>query len=208
MGVFVNVSPAWRGRLRLLVAGWALLLVAAALFASGASVREQVDAAEAREDLDTVLGEAAGYLTGGAHVLTAGPLEVAACDVTPVRPGVVLIRRLMVEGGEVPLDGLAARLGLERDRDVDAAVWGGTTADFIGLRLAETESGVAELRASTGCRPGGDRLGVVRPATPEGGEASWSFGSVECPGGGRLESWTTPSDERPFTVERTGGGCA
>ncbi|HLU29999.1 MAG TPA: hypothetical protein VKZ65_16330 [Glycomyces sp.] len=205
--MFVNVSPTRRGRLRLLVAAWALLLVAASLFASGASVREQVDAVEAREDLDAVLGEAAGYLTGGAHVLTAGPLEVSACELTPVRAGVVLIRRLMVEGGEAPLEGLAARLGLQRDPDVAEAVWSGTTADFVGLRLAETGSGVVELRATTGCRPGGDRLGLVRPATPEGGSGSWSFGSLACPGGGRLESWTTPSQERPFTVERTGGGC-
>jgi hypothetical protein len=205
--VFANVSPARRGRLRLLVAVWALLLVAASLFASGASVREQVDAVEAREDLDAVLGEAAGYLTGGAHVLTAGPLEASSCELTPVRAGVVLTRRLMVEGGEVPLDGLAARLDLQRDPDVAEAVWSGTTADFIGVRLAETTSGVAELRATTGCRPGGERLGLVRPAPPEGGDESWSFGSLACPAGGRLESWTTPSQERPLTAERTGGGC-
>ncbi|GAB3655877.1 hypothetical protein [Glycomyces tarimensis] len=207
--MFSNVSPKWRTRLRVAVVAWALLLVAAAFAGSGVSVREQVGAHDARADMDAVLGEAAGYLSGEVHVLSAGPLEVDPCDITPVRPGVALARTLMVERSrEDTLEGLAERFALERDADAERPTWFGVTDGYVEVRLAEVDTGVARLRASTGCRPADEALGVVRPVPPAEAESSWNFGVVDCPGGGRLESWTTPSVDRPLTVEESTGGCA
>ena len=207
--MFSNVSPKWRTRLRVIVAAWALLLVAAAFLGSATTVREQVGAGEARQDMDAVLGEAAGYLSGGAHFLSAGPLVVDACSVTPLRPGAALERTLMVEGGrEDTLEEIAERFDLTRNPDAERPTWFGTTGGYIELRLIEVELGLAELRARTGCRPEGAGVGVVSPAPPPGADDTWGFGALDCAGGGRLESWTTPSAEGPFEAEESTGGCA
>lgn len=207
--MFANVSPKWRKRLRVIVVAWALVLVAAAFMSSGVSVREQVGAHDAREDMDAALGEAALYLTGEVYFLSAGPLEVSSCDITPLRPGVALARTLMVERSrEDTLEGLADRFDLHRAPDAELPTWGGFAGDYVELRLTEVDTGISQLRASTGCRPVDEPLGVVRPAPPAEAEASWNFGAVDCPGGGTLESWTTPSVERPLTVEESNGGCA
>ncbi|MCH7229332.1 hypothetical protein L0U85_00405 [Glycomyces sp. L485] len=204
--MFSNLSPIWRKRLRVIVAAWALLLVAVAFLASGASVREQVEAPRAREDMDAVIGEAALYLTGEVYFLSVGPLEVGECDVTPLRPGVALARTLMIERShEVALEGLADRFGLARSGSA-APTWIGTTAGYIEVRVTEIDPGISQVRVSTGCRPA-DGLGVFRPAPPAEADASWNFGAVDCPGGGRLESWTTPSTRQPLAVEDSDGGC-
>jgi hypothetical protein len=211
--VFSNLSPRWRRRLRLAVAAWAAVLVAAAFLASGASVREQVDAAEAREDMDALVGEAAAALTGST-LLAVGPLEASECSVTPVRPGLTLSRTLQVSGASVwHLETLVDRFGLRSEPG--SPVWNATTAEYIGLRLTEPEAGPAdgryeeplEFRAMTGCRPVEEAVGSFAPSSAAAPEAGWRYGAVDCLGGGRLESWTEPVDAAPFAVRSTTEAC-
>lgn len=206
--MFSNVPPVWRPRLRVIVAAWAALLVAAVFLASGASVREQVDAAEARRDMDALIGEAAAVLTGSSP-LAVGPLEADECDVTPARPGLSLSRTLQISQAPVgTLETLVDRFGLEGGGPVRNA----TTADYIGLRLAVPEEGPAgdryeeplEFRAMTGCRPVEEPVASFAPLS----DADWRYGAVDCLGGGRLESWTAPVDAAPFTVRSSTDGCA
>ncbi|WP_026928556.1 hypothetical protein [Glycomyces tenuis] len=212
--MFSNVPPAWRTRLRFAVAAWAALLVAAVFIASGASVREQVDAAEARGDLDALIGEAAAALTGSS-ALAVGPLEVSECTVTAVRPGLSLSRTLQISQASVwNLETLVERFELRGEPE--SPVWNATTADYIGLRLTEPETGPVggkyeeplEFRAMTGCRPVDEAVGSLAPPSPVVPEPGWRYGAVDCPGGGRLESWTEPVDAAPFAVRSTTDECA
>ncbi|WP_026923410.1 hypothetical protein [Glycomyces arizonensis] len=211
--MFANVSPLWRKRLRLIVAAWALLLLVGAFIGSGASVREQVDAAEARVDMDALIGEAAAALTGSSP-LAVGPLEAAECTVTPVRVGLSLSRTLQIAEASVwSLETLVDRFGLRNDPD--SPVWGATTADYIGLRLTVPEAEPVggkyaeplEFRASTGCRPVGEAVGAFAPTAAAAPETGWRYGAVDCLGGGRLESWTEPVDAAPFAVRSTSEAC-
>lgn len=214
--MFSNVSARWRRRLQVAVVVWAVLLVAVAFAASRATVREQVDAAEARTVMDAVTGEAAALFTGAA-VLAAGPLTWEECDVTPVRPGLSLERTLQVSGATVDqVEALADRFALSVLSDTpDGASWTGTTGDFIGLRVvapaADPPGGrwsePVEVQAVTGCRPLDEPVGSFAPVPPLGATADWAYGSVPCPGGEAVASWTEPIEAQPFRVHETTGGC-
>jgi len=215
--VFSNVSARWRRRLRAAVVVWALLLLAAAFAGTRATVREQVDAAEARAVMDAALGEAAAAVTGAA-VLAAGPLGVEECDVTPVRPGLSLSRTLQVSGATVgQVEALAERFGLERSSNTAAAVWSGEAEGYIGLRVtAEVPdppggrwSDPVQVQAVTGCRPlDGGGVASFAPDPPASATPEWSWGAVPCPGGEELSSWTEAVEAEPLRVHETTGGCA
>lgn len=196
--------------MRVAVTAWAVLLVTAVFFASGASVREQVYAGEARADMDALIGEAAASLTGSA-TLAVGPLETSECSVTEVRSGLALSRTLQVSEAAVwHLEALIERFGLHGE--AESPVWNATTSDYIGLRLTVSEDEPAdgthiepfEFRAMTGCRPVSHAVGAFTPLAPEPG---LRYGTVACPGGGSLKSWTEPVDAAPFAVHSTTGGC-
>jgi hypothetical protein len=214
--VFSNVSARWRRRLRVAVVVWAVLLVAVAFAASRATVREQVDAAGARALMDAALGEAAALFTGAA-VLAAGPLGREECDVTPVRPGLSLERTLQVSGATADqVEALAGRFELSvQTEGPDGASWSGTTGDFLGLRIlapaADPPGGrwsePVEVQAVTGCRPVDGPVGSFAPVPPAEASAEWAYGSVPCPGGEALASWTEPLEAQPFRVHETTGGC-
>jgi hypothetical protein len=215
--VFSNVSARWRRRLRAAVAVWAVLLVALAFAASRATVREQVDAAASREAMDAVLGEAAGSLTGAA-VLAAGPLHAEPCDVTPVRPGLMLERTLQVSGAtKAQVDALVERFAMRvLTEGAEEASWSGEAEGYIGLRVNASGSDPAggrwsepvAVQAVTGCRPLDGAVASFTPEPPPEAEAAWEFGSFDCPGGGTLESWTEPVEAQPMRVHETTGGCA
>lgn len=215
--MFSNVSARWRRRLRVAVVVWAVVLVAVAFAASRTTVREQVDAAEARTVMDAVVGEAAALFTG-ASVLAAGPLHWEACDVTPVRPGLALERTIQVSGARASeVEALADRFALSVLTDTpEGASWSGTTGDFIGLRVTAPAgdppggrwSEPVEVQAVTGCRPLDEPVGAFAPSPPAEATAEWAYGSVPCPGGESLASWTEPIEARPFRVHETTGGCA
>lgn len=215
--MFSNVSARWRRRLRVAVVVWAVLLVAVAFAGSRATVREQVDAAGARSVMDAVIGDAAADFTGAA-VLAVGPLTWEACDVTPVRAGLSLERTLQVSGARVEqVEALAERFALSAlTAGPDGASWSGTTEDFIGVRInapaAEPPGGrwsePVAVQATTGCRPFEAPVGSVAPDPPVEATADWAYGSVACPGGGSLSSWTEPVEAQPLRVHETTGGCA
>lgn len=217
MLVFSNLSAQWRRRLRVAVVVWAVLLVALAFAGSRATVREQVDAAGARELLDGAIGEAAAAFTGAA-VLAVGPLTWESCDVTPVRPGLSLERTLQVSGATVEdVEALADRFTLRvLTSEPDGASWAGTTADFVGLRVtapaADPPGGrwsePVAVQAVSGCRPLEAPTASFTPERPAEATADWAFGSVDCPGGGALSSWTEPVEAQPMRVHETTGGCA
>ena len=214
--MFSNVSARWRRRLRVAVVVWAVLLVAVAFAASRATVREHVDAAGSRAVMDAAIGEAAALFTG-ASVLAVGPLTREDCDVTPVRPGLTLERTLQVSGATVDqVEELADRFALSVvSATPDGTSWSGTTADFIGLRITAPAADPAggrwsepiEVQAVTGCRPLEEPVGTFTPAPPAGATAGWAYGSVPCPGGEILASWTEPVEAQPFRVHETTGGC-
>ncbi|THV30157.1 hypothetical protein [Glycomyces paridis] len=215
--MFSNVSARWRRRLRALVVVWAVLLVAVSFWGSRATVREQVGAAEARTVLDGLVGEAAASLTGAA-VLAVGPLLVEACDVTPARHGWSLSRTLQVSGATVSqVEDLVARFELRSvSSGPEGASWSGESADFVGLRVTASSAEPAggrwadpvSLQATSGCRPATSPVGVVSPVPPLEWEPSWDFGSVECPDGTVLASWTEPVEAEPLRVHETSGGCS
>ncbi|GAA2269654.1 hypothetical protein GCM10009853_024130 [Glycomyces scopariae] len=214
--MFSNVSARWRRRLRVAVAVWAVVLLAAAFAGTRATVREQIAAADARAAMDALLGEAAAAVTGAA-VLAAGPLEAEACEVTPVRPGLSLSRTIQVSGATTEqIEGLADRFGLAASSDVAAAVWSGDTDGYLSLRITAEQpdppggrwSEPVLLQAVTGCRPSSDGVGAFAPEPPLGSTGAWRYGSVPCPGGEALASWTEPVAAEPFLVHETTGGCA
>lgn len=215
--MFSNVSARWRRRLRIAVVVWAVLLVAAAFAGSRATVREQVDAAGARTVMDAVVGEAAADFSGAA-VLAVGPLTQEACDVTPVRAGLSLERTLQISGATVEqVDALAERFALSAlTSGPDGASWSGTTADFIGVRInapvADPPGGrwsePVAVQMITGCRPLEAPVGSFTPDPPAEATEAWAYGSVACPGGETLSSWTEPVEAQPFRVHETTGGCA
>ncbi|WP_335991959.1 hypothetical protein [Glycomyces sp. MUSA5-2] len=214
--MFSNVSARWRRRLRVAVVVWALLLFAAAFAGTRATVREQVDAAQARAVMDAALGEAAASVTGAA-VLAAGPLGVEDCEVTPVRPGASLSRTLQISGATVDqVEALADRFGLEPSSDSDAAVWFGDADGYISLRVtAEVPdppggrwSEPVTVQATTGCRPLDGGVAAYAPDPPAGATPEWEYGAVPCPGGGELASWTEAVEAEPLRVHETTGGCA
>jgi hypothetical protein len=214
--VFSNVSARWRRRLRAAVAVWALLLVAVAFAGSRATVREQVDAAGARAAMDAVLGEAAGSLTGAA-VLAAGPLHAEPCEVTPVRPGLLLERTLQVSGATVEqIEALVDRFSLRLMTEGAAeASWSGETEGYVEVRVNAAGSDPAggrwsepvAVQAVTGCRPLEAPVGSFAPDPPPEATGAWEFGSVDCPGGEVLSSWTEPVEAQPMRVHETTGGC-
>ncbi|MCD0442269.1 hypothetical protein LO763_01340 [Glycomyces sp. A-F 0318] len=214
--MFSNVSARWRRRLRVAVAVWAVLLVAAAFAASQATVREQIEAAEARAVMDAVLGEAAGSLTGAA-VLAAGPLHAEACEVTPARPGLSLERTLQVSGATADqVDALVERFSLQlMTEGAEEASWSGETEDYIRVRINAPGtdpvggrwSEPVAVQAVTGCRPLGAPVASFAPEPPPEAEASWEFGALDCPGGEALSSWTEPVEAQPMRVHETTGGC-
>ena len=215
--MFSNVSALWRRRLRIAVVVWAVLLVAAAFAGSRATVREQVDAAEARAVMDAVVGQAAAEFTGAA-VLAVGPLAWESCQVTPVREGLSLERTLQVSGATVGhVEALAERFALRASTEgPDGASWAGTTGDFIELRVNAPSADPAggrwsepvAVQAVTGCRPLEAPVPSFAPDPPVGATADWSYGSVDCPGGATLSSWTEPVAAQPLLVHETTGGCA
>lgn len=215
--MFSNVSARWRRRLRVAVAVWAVLLVAVAFAASRATVREQVGAAEARAVMDAVLGEAAGSLTGSA-VLAAGPLHAEACEVTPVRPGLSLERTLQVSGATADqVDALVERFSLRLTTEgAEEASWSGEAEGYIGVRVNAPGldpaggrwSEPVAVQAVTGCRPLDAPVASFAPEPPAEAAGSWEFGSVGCPGGEALSSWTESVDAQPMRVHETTGGCA
>lgn len=215
--MFSNVSARWRRRLRVAVVVWAVLLVAVAFAGSRATVREQVDAAGARELLDAAIGEAAGVFTGAA-VLAVGPLSWESCDVTPVRAGLSLERTLQVSGATVDhVEELSERFALRvLTNEPDGASWSGTTGDFIGVRVTapagDPPSGrwaePVEVQAVSGCRPLEAPVGSFAPDPPAGATADWAYGSVDCPGGETLASWTEAVEAQPLRVHETTGSCA
>lgn len=215
--MFSNLSARWRRRLRVVVVAWAVLLVAVAFAGSRATVREQVDAAGARELLDAVVGEAAAGFTGAA-VLAVGPLTWEACEVTPVRAGLSLERTLQVSGATLEdVVALADRFSLRvLTSEADGASWSGETADFIDVRVtapaADPPGGrwaePVAVQAISGCRPLEAPVGSLAPDPPAGATGAWTYGSVDCPGGGTLSSWTEPVEAQPLRVHETTGGCA
>jgi hypothetical protein len=214
--VFSNVSARWRRRLRVAVAVWAVLLLAAAFAGSRATVREQVGAADARAAMDAVLGEAAAAVTGAA-VLAAGPLESEPCEVTPVRAGLSASRTLQISGATVDqVESLADRFDLRPSANVEAAVWSGDTDGFISLRITAEQPDPAGgrwsepviLHAVTGCRPLEAGVAAFEPGPPAEATGAWRYGAVPCPGGETLSSWTEPVAAEPFLVHETTGGCA
>lgn len=217
--MFSNLSATWRRRLRAAVAVWAVLLVASAFAASRATVPEQVDAAAARAVMDATLGEAAGSLSGAA-VLAAGPLESEPCSITPARPGLSLSRTVQISGATVDqVEALAERFSLrslQRAEDAKEAVWSGTTATFVSLRITTVGADPAGgrwsepvvLRATTGCRPLEGQVASFAPEPPFEADATWAYGSVPCPGGEILSSWTAAVEAAPFRVLETSGTCA
>ncbi|MDN3243370.1 hypothetical protein [Glycomyces tritici] len=214
--MFSNLSERWRRRLRIAVVVWAVLLVAVAFAGSRATVREQVDAAGARELLDAAVGEAAAVFTGAA-VLAVGPLTWEACDVTPVRQGLSLERTLQVSGATVEhVEALAARFALRSlTSDPDGASWSGTTQDFIGVRVnapaadppGDRWAEPVAVQAISGCRPLEAPLGSFTPEPPAEATDAWDYGSIDCPGGETLTSWTEQVDAQPMRVHETTGGC-
>ncbi|HEX2145950.1 MAG TPA: hypothetical protein VHG10_15735 [Glycomyces sp.] len=214
--MFSNLSAVWRRRLRVAVVVWAVALVAVAFAASGATVREQVDAAAARTVMDSVVGEAAAVFTNAA-VLAVGPLGVEECEVTPVRPGLSLERTLQVSGATATqVEALAERFALRAlVSGPDGASWSGTTGDFVNVRVTAPSadppggrwSEPIAVQAVTGCRPLEEPVGSFAPSPPGGASAAWAYGSVDCPGGETLSSWTEPVEARPFRVHETTGGC-
>ncbi|GAA1661100.1 hypothetical protein GCM10009830_02810 [Glycomyces endophyticus] len=214
--MFSNVSARWRRRLRIAVAVWAVLLLAAAFAGSRATVREQVAAADARAAMDAVLGEAAAAVTGAA-VLAAGPLESEPCEVTPVRPGVSLSRTLQVSGATTAqVESLADRFSLESSPDAAAAVWSGDASGYISVRITAEDtdppggrwSEPVLVHAVTGCRPADGGAASFAPDPPAEATGAWRYGAVPCPGGEVLSSWTEPVEAEPFLVHETTGGCA
>ncbi|MBO3735648.1 hypothetical protein [Glycomyces niveus] len=215
--MFSNLSAQWRRRLRVAVVVWAVLLVALAFAGSRATVREQVDAAEARGLLDAVIGEAAAGFTGAA-VLAVGPLTWEACDVTPVRAGLSLERTLQVSGATVDdVEALADRFAMRvLTSEADGASWSGETADFIDVRItapaADPPGGrwaePVAVQAISGCRPLEAPVGSFTPDPPAEATETWTYGSIDCPGGERLSSWTEPVEAQPLRVHETTGGCA
>ncbi|MFG3342468.1 hypothetical protein [Glycomyces sp. NPDC048151] len=215
--MFSNLSARWRRRLRVAVVVWAVLLVAVAFAGSRATVREQVDAVGARAVLDGVVGEAASVFTGAA-VLAVGPLTWEECEVTPVRPGLSLERTLQVSGATVAdVEALAERFGLRVLADgPDGASWSGETADFVGVRVtapaADPPGGrwaePVAVQAVSGCRPSEAPVGAFAPEPPAEATADWAYGSVGCPGGETLSSWTEAVEAQPMRVHETTGGCA
>jgi hypothetical protein len=215
--VFSNLSARWRRRLRVAVVLWAVLLLALAFAGSRATVREQVDASGARGLLDAAIGEAAAAFTGAA-VLAVGPLTWDECKVTPVREGLSLERTLQISGATVDhVASLTDRFSLRSlTNEPDGASWSGTTADFIGIRVtapaADPPGGrwaePVSVQAVSGCRPLEAPIGSFTPAPPAEATADWDYGSIACPGGGTLTSWTEPVEAQPMRVHETTGGCA
>lgn len=214
--MFSNVSARWRRRLRVAVVVWAVLLVVLAFAGSRATVREQVPAAEAREVMDAVVGEAASAFTGAA-VLSVGPLGWEACEVTPARSGLALTRTLQVSGATVvQVEALVERFALRPlTSGPDGVSWSGESAGYVNVRVTATSAEPAAgrwvdpvaVQASTGCRPLDGPVGVFVPRPPFGAEASWEYGSVPCPDGKSLSSWTEAVEAQPFRVHETTGGC-
>jgi hypothetical protein len=215
--VFSNLSQRWRRRLRIAVVVWAVLLVAVAFAGSRATVREQVDAEGARSLLDAAVGEAAALFTGAA-VLAVGPLTWEECEVTPVRPGLSLERTLQVSGATVEhVEALAERFALRSlTSEPDGASWSGTTQEFIGVRVtapaADPPGGrwaePVAVQAVSGCRPLEAPIGAFAPDPPAEATDAWAYGSVDCPDGATLTSWTEPVEAQPMRVHETTGGCA
>ncbi|WP_100448928.1 hypothetical protein [Glycomyces xiaoerkulensis] len=208
--VFSNLSPAWRRRLRAIVVAWAVLLVAAAFFASGATVREQADAAEGRTAADAAVGVAASALAGSAFPFSVGPAAATACDLTPVRGGVNFQRHFEVATDEPEAAfeqasaALAGHFGV--DRPGRSGHWRFTGGDFLTVSLHVDREGASPgLRGSvsTGCRPEGAAVGSVtpaerpdwvalaesRPGRDVAGARIRGYGRVECARGGAVETW-------------------
>lgn len=214
--MFSNVSARWRRRLRVAVAVWAVLLLALAFAGTRTTVREQVDADQARQVMDAVLGEAAGTMTG-ASVLAIGPLKADACKVTPVRVGLSLSRTLQVSGATLEeIEALADRFSLRMLTDGDEeASWSGDTEGFIRVRVtapgADPVGGrwsePVAIQAVTGCRPLEAPVGAFAPDPPAEATGDWQYGSVDCPGGEALASWTEAVEAQPMRVHETTGGC-
>jgi hypothetical protein len=166
--------------------------------------------------MDGVVGEAAASFTGAA-VLAVGPLTWEACKVTPVREGLSLERTLQVSGATVAqVEALAERFALRALTDgPDGASWSGTTGDHVGVRVtapvADPPGGrwsePVAVQATSGCRPLEAPVGSFTPDPPAGATADWAYGSVVCPGGERLSSWTEAVDAQPLRVHETTGGC-
>lgn len=214
--MFSTLSARWRRRLRVAVVVWAVLLVALAFAGSRATVREQIPAAEARIAMDALVGEAAALFTGAA-VLAVGPLGWEPCDVTPARPGLSLSRTLQVSGATLSqVEVLVEAFGLRSlTSGPDGATWSGGSAGYLNLRVTTTSAeppggrwaDPVAVHASTGCRPLDAPVGAFAPTPPFGAEASWEYGSVPCPEGKALSSWTEAIEAQPFRVHETTGGC-
>ncbi len=220
MGVFAELSPVWRRRLVVIVAVWAVALVAAAFLGNRATVREQADAAEGRAGADAAVGVAASALAGSAFEFAVGPGVAQECEITPVRDGVEYLRTFEVYTDEPELAfrqaaaDLADHLGVEGP--VSAEHWRRTASGSfltVGLHI-ETESEGPSLigRVSTGCRPAGADFGVLSPAErPDwidlaaahpgldaADAALTAYARIDCAEGGSAETWwwSTTDDRR------------
>lgn len=220
MGVFAELSPAWRRRLVVLVAVWAVALVASAFLGHRATVREQADAAEGRRDADAAVGVAASALAGGAFEFAVGPGLGQECEITPVRDGVEYLRTFEVYTDEPELAfrqaaaDLADHLGVEGP--TSAEHWRRTASGSfltVGLHV-ETESPGPSLvgSVSTGCRPAGADFGVLAPAERpdwidlaeahpglDAADATLTaYARIHCAEGGTVETWwwSTKDDQR------------
>jgi hypothetical protein len=135
-----------------------------------------------------------------------------------VRPGLSLERTLQVSGATVEhVEALAERFALRSlTSEPDGASWSGTTQEFIGVRVtapaADPPGGrwsePVAVQAVSGCRPLEAPIGAFAPDPPAEATAAWTYGSVDCPGGATLTSWTEPVEAQPMRVHETTGGCA
>ncbi|GAB3220175.1 hypothetical protein GCM10027447_04250 [Glycomyces halotolerans] len=206
--MFSNVSPAWRRRLRIIVAAWAVLLVTAAFFGTRATVREQADAAEGREAADAAVGVAASALAGDAFEFHVGPPAALTCSLTPVRDGVEYTRTFLIVTDEPEVAfaqagaALADHFGTERPES--DGHWRHTSAAFVNVRLdVDTEAPAVRGAFTTGCRPSGAAFGAVVPSERPGwitlaeahpgleaaGARIEAYGRIECARGGTVETW-------------------
>lgn len=196
----MNLSP--RRRLVLLVAVWAVLLVALAfLWPDGdPTVREQVPVTDSRPEIaaavDAAVTAASAYDDA---VFTVGAFEKEAdCSLTPVRPGVAYeqIVRLYArpENARSVLGRMYADLHTAYDLvgNGDGAYLG-YTGPFVTAELALADDGAVMWRLDTGCRPVDEPVALVEAVGTPSPEAEGLAGALGFAGA----RWTS-----------TAAGCA
>lgn len=181
----MNLSPP--RRLVLLVAVWAVLLVALAfLWPQGdPTVREQVPVGDSRPEI-AVAVEAAVTAASGYDdaVFTVGAFEKEAdCSLTPVRPGVAYEQIVRLYARPENARSVLSRMydALHTDYDLvgngDGAYLG-YSGPFVTAELALADDGAVTWRLDTGCRPDDEPVAQVEAVGTPSPEAAGVAGAL------------------------------